>query len=68
MKAIVLLAALFLMSFQTQPDTKITLVLTLDEVQLIYDGLGELPGKRTRGLEQKILTAVREQLDTVKKK
>jgi hypothetical protein len=68
-KLIIAFAAIFLMSFGTQADKKVTITFTLEEVQLVYDALGELPAKKVEGLRGKIYMEASKQLsDTTKKK
>jgi hypothetical protein len=69
MKIIVTLLAVLLLSFGTQEEKKITLTFTVEEVQLIYDALGELPAKRVENLRTRIVIEANKQLtDTAKKK
>jgi hypothetical protein len=69
MKIIVTLLAVLLLSFGTQEEKKITLTFTVEEVQLIYDALGELPAKKVEGLRAKIAVEANRQLsDTTKRK
>ena len=69
MKTILALLAFTLFSFTTQTEKKITLTFSLEEVQTIYDALGELPAKRVEALRMKIATETNKQLaDTIKKK
>lgn len=68
MKTAIFLLSLFLFSFTTQTEKKITLSFTLEEVQTIYDALGELPAKKVEALRVKIATETNKQLtDTIKK-
>lgn len=68
MKTILALLAFTLFSFTTQTEKKITLSFSLEEVQTIYDALGELPAKRVEALRMKIATETNKQLaDTIKK-
>jgi len=58
-----------LMSFNTQQAKTVTLTFTIEEVQMIYDALGELPAKKVEGLRNKIVIESNRQLsDTTKKK
>jgi len=67
--AILALLAFTLFSFTTQNEKKITLSFTLEEVQTIYDALGELPAKKVEALRIKIATETNRQLnDSTKKK
>jgi len=69
MKTILALLAFTLFSFTTQTEKKITLSFSLEEVQTIYDALGELPAKKVEALRMKIATETNKQLaDTIKKK
>lgn len=68
MKTILALLAFTLFSFTTQTEKKITLSFSLEEVQTIYDALGELPAKKVEALRIKIATETNKQLaDTIKK-
>ena len=68
MKTILALLAFTLFSFTTQTEKKITLTFSLEEVQTIYDALGELPAKKVEALRMKIATETNKQLtDTIKK-
>jgi len=68
MKTILALLAFTLFSFTTQTEKKITLTFSLEEVQTIYDALGELPAKKVEALRVKIATETNKQLtDTIKK-
>jgi hypothetical protein len=68
MKTILALLAFTLFSFTTQTEKKITLTFSLEEIQTIYDALGELPAKRVEALRMKIATETNKQLtDTIKK-
>lgn len=62
MKKLLLIAAIGLLSFTTQEEKKVTLVLTVEEVNLIYQGLGELPAKVSEPLRYKIATEAQKQL------
>jgi len=66
MKKLLLIAAIGFMSFVTQEEKKVTLVLTPEEVNLIYAGLGELPAKISEPLRYKIATEAQKQLKEVK--
>ena len=69
MKKIITLLAFGLMAFTTQDERKITITFTVDELQLVYDGLGELPAKKVEQLRVKIVYETQRQLsDTTKKK
>lgn len=57
------------MSFQTAPSQKkLKFEFTVEETQLIYDALGELPAKKVENLRLKILMDSQRQLDTTNKK
>lgn len=69
MKVLITAIAIMLLSFNTQDEKKITLTLTIEETQLIYDALGELPAKKVEALRTRIaLEANRQLADTTKKK
>ena len=68
-KTILLFTIIGLLSFNTQQPKTVTLTFTIDEVQMIYDALGELPAKKVEGLRNKIVIESNRQLsDTTKKK
>lgn len=67
MKKLLLIAAIALLSFTTQEPKTVTLTLTVDEVNLIYMGLGELPAKASEQLRYKIATEAQKQLNSEKK-
>lgn len=67
MKKLLLIAAIALLSFTTQEPKTVTLILTVDEVNLIYMGLGELPAKASEQLRYKIATEAQKQLNPEKK-
>lgn len=59
-KALTLIGIMALMSFQ--PSRKnYKLELTAQEVQIIYDALGELPAKQTELIRYKLIQQVTEQ-------
>jgi hypothetical protein len=67
MKYLLIIGLLALCSFQTQNTKKITLSFTIEEVQLIYDALGELPAKKVESLRAKIWMDAKKQIaDTTK--
>ena len=67
-KTLLLFAIIGLLSFNTQQAKTVTLTFTLDEVQMVYDALGELPAKKVEGLRNKIILEANRQLsDTTKK-
>lgn len=65
-KTLSVLAILFLMSFQTTQKTY-KIELTGQEVQIIYDALGELPAKTTEQIRMKIVQQTNQQNQTDKK-
>lgn len=67
MKKLLLIAAVALLSFTTQEPKTVTLTLTVEEVNLIYMGLGELPAKASEQLRYKIATEAQKQLNPEKK-
>lgn len=67
MKKLLLITAIALLSFTTQEPKTVTLTLTVDEVNLIYMGLGELPAKASEQLRYKIATEAQKQLNPEKK-
>lgn len=69
MKKLLILLAFGLFSFTTQDDRKVIITFTVDELQLVYDALGELPAKKVENLRAKIIYETQRQLaDTTKKK
>ena len=66
MKQLLLIAALALLSFTTQEPKTVTLTLTVEEVNLIYMGLGELPAKASEQLRYKIAQEAQKQLNEKK--
>lgn len=69
MKKLLILFAFGLFGFTTQDERKITITFTVDELQLVYDALGELPAKKVENLRAKIIYETQRQLsDTTKKK
>ena len=71
MKKITLLLLLTgLLSFTTQEQPKtVTITFTVDEIQTVFDALGELPSKKVETILFKIVQEVQKQLaDTTKKK
>lgn len=69
MRIVIIAVALTLLSFGTQSEKKVNLSFTLEEVQLIYDALGELPAKKVETLRLRIAQEANKQLaDTTKKK
>jgi hypothetical protein len=67
MKKLTLIAAIGLLSFTTQEPKTVTLTLTVEELNLIYMGLGELPAKASEQLRYKIAQEAQKQLNTEKK-
>lgn len=67
MKKLLLIAAIGLFSFKTQEPQTVTLTLTVEEVNLIYMGLGELPAKASEQLRYKIAQEAQKQLNPPKK-
>lgn len=63
--------ALMLSAFQSakKPVEKgITITFTLDEINTVYNALGELPAKTSEALRAKIAFEYQKQTDTTKKK
>ena len=57
------------LSFTTQEVKTVQLKFTVEEVQLVYDALGELPAKKVEVLRNRIAMEAQRQLaDTTKKK
>lgn len=68
-KVILLIFSVVLLSFQTNQEKKIKFEFTVQEVQLIFDALGELPAKQVDQLRAKIVAEVNKQLsDSTQKK
>lgn len=59
-KALTLSAVIGLMAFQPSPKSY-KLELTPQEIQIIYDALGELPAKQTETIRFKLIQQVNEQ-------
>lgn len=69
MKKLLILLAFGLFSFTTQDERKVTITFTVDELQLVYDALGEMPAKKVEALRAKIIYETQRQLsDTTGKK
>lgn len=69
MKLLITAVVFTLLSFGTQEQKKVNLSFTVEEVQLIYDALGELPAKKVETLRARIAYEANRQLaDTTKKK
>ena len=63
-KSLIALSILALMSFKTQEEPKtVKLELSLEEVNLIFEGLGELPAKKSEGLRAKLYQEAKKQLE-----
>ena len=68
-KTTLLLIVLASFAFTTQQTKNVTVTFTVDELQTVYDALGELPAKKVEGIRFKIFTEANRQLaDTIKKK
>lgn len=67
-KAFLLLSIIGLLSFNTQEPKTVTVTFTVDELQVVYDALGELPAKKVEVIRAKIIYEASRQLDTTKKK
>lgn len=64
-KTLLAISILALMSFKSQEEPKtVKLELTVEEVNLIFEGLGELPAKKSEGLRAKIYQEAKKQLET----
>lgn len=63
MKKLLTIAAFGLLSFTTQEPKTVTLTFTIEEVNLIYSGLGELPAKASEQLRYKIAQEAQKQLN-----
>ena len=63
-KSLLTLSILALMSFKTQEEPKtVKLELSVEEVNIIFEGLGELPAKKSEGLRAKIYQEAKKQLE-----
>lgn len=63
-KPLFALSILALMSFKTQEEPKtVKLELSVEEVNIIFEGLGELPAKKSEGLRAKIYQEAKKQLE-----
>jgi VanZ family protein len=67
-KTFLLLSIIGLLSFNTQQPKTVTVTFTVDELQVVYDALGELPAKKVEVIRAKIIYEASRQLDTTKKK
>ena len=65
-KALTLFAVMSLMSFDPAPKSY-KLELTAQELQVVYDALGELPAKTSETIRMKIVQQVNQQNTTDKK-
>jgi VanZ family protein len=65
-KALTLIAIMALMSFEPAPKSY-KLELTAQELQVVYDALGELPAKTSETIRMKIVSQVNQQNTTDKK-
>ena len=70
MKRLILLLTVFAsFSFNTQEPKQVVIAFTVEELQTVYDALGELPAKKVEAIRFKIFTEASKQLaDTIKKK
>ena len=67
-KIFILLFAFALFSFNTQNEKKVTITFSVEEIQTVYDALGELPAKKVEALRMRIALEANKQLaDTTKK-
>jgi hypothetical protein len=62
MKRLVALAAITLLSFTPVQQKTVKLDLTVEEVNVILDALGEMPAKKSTALINKIMLTATEQL------
>jgi hypothetical protein len=62
MKRIIALAAITLLSFTPVQQKTVKLDLTVEEVNVILDALGEMPAKKSTALINKIMLTATEQL------
>lgn len=61
---ILVFSIVILMSFRTKEEPKtVKLELSVEEVNLIFEGLGELPAKKSEALRAKIYTEAKKQLE-----
>lgn len=67
-KTAALAAIMMLMAFKTQEEKTYTLMFTAEEVNVIYEALGELPAKRTEIIRFKIVQQVNTANADTKKK
>ena len=66
-RTLTLLGILALMAFAPTQTKTYKLDLTAEEVQVIYDALGELPAKKSEVIRYKLVQQVNEQNKTDKK-
>ena len=65
MKRLFITFSLFaLFGFTTQETKTVKLELTVEEVNLVFEGLGELPAKKSEGLRAKIYEEAKKQLES----
>ena len=62
-KALLTFSLFALFGFTTQQTKTVKLELTVEEVNLIFEGLGELPAKKSEGLRAKIYEEAKKQLE-----
>lgn len=62
-KSLFAISILCLMSFKTQEPKTVKLELSIEEVNLIFEGLGELPAKKSEGLRAKLYQEAKKQLE-----
>jgi hypothetical protein len=62
MKKLIALAAITLLSFTPVQQKTVKLDLTVEEVNVILDALGEMPAKKSTALINKIMLTATEQL------
>lgn len=62
MKRLIALAAITLLSFTPVQTKTVKLDLTVEEVNVILDALGEMPAKKSTALINKIMLTATEQL------
>ena len=68
-KAILLLTVFASFGFTTQQPKEVVISFTIEELQTVYDALGELPAKKVEAIRGKIyMEATRQLADTVKSK
>lgn len=67
-KLLLFVISLAFFSFNTQEQKLLKFEFTIEETQLIYDALGELPAKKVEALRIKIITLAQKQIDTSGKK